>query len=448
MNITIAGAGSISRLLAEKLTPENHNIKIIEKSAKAARYAAEHLDVLVLDGDVLDIHTMRRAKTGGADIFAALTQIDEVNILSCQIAKKLGAKKTIARVSNPQYIFKKRNIFSAEEIGVDMFIHPEYETAEAIARLIRQTGTTDIIEMDSGIVQFLGLYIDDKSQFLYTPFHKISETFGDLQMFIVCIKRRTKTIIPGGDDRLIPGDQIFFICNPDNKKEILKIFGKEDVAIENIMVVGGGQIGRFVCKRLEKDINMKVIEINEKKAADLAACLDKTLVIQGDGSDLDLLHSEGLVDMDEVITVTGDDETNIITTTISRHLQVPRNITLINKNEYLPLISALGLEAVVSKHHLTVDAIRNYIRRETVAQYTELPGSDAAVIEFDVAKKSKVDGKALKNIKFPKRALIGAVLKNKEELVIPSGDTVITENDRVIVFCEPDLLESLDKLFK
>ena len=448
MNISIAGAGNISRLLTEKLAKGNNNITIFEKRGDRITYANEHLDAMIVDGDVLNMSLQRRAGSGNADIFIALTQDDSVNILACQIAKKLGAKKTIARVRDSQYIIKKKNIFTPFECSVDFFIHPEYETAGAISRLIHQTGTTDIIEIEEGKVQFLGLYIDNNSQFLHIPFKDFNTTFGDLPMRIVAIKRRTFTLIPRGEDVLIPGDQIFFVCDPKYKDKILQIFGKKDVEIKNIMIIGGGLIGKFIAKNLEHSMNVKVVENNPKKADALAQVLDKALVIQGDGSDLDLLHSEGLTDMDEVITVTGDDETNIITTTIARHLHVPRTITLINKNEYLPLISALNLEAVVSKHHLTVNAISNYIRRESIAQISELPGLDAAIVEFLVSKKSKITGKMLKNIKFPNRTLIGAILKGGETMIIPQGDTVVEINDKVVVFCDPLSVESITKLFK
>ncbi len=448
MNISIAGAGNIGSLLASKLALGNNDITIIENCNDVAAYASDHLDCMIAVGDALDMETMRRAETGHADIYAALTQVDEVNILSCQIARKLGAKKTIARVRNPQYINSKKNIFSGEEIGVDFFIHPEYETSQAISRLIRQIGTSDIIEMDDGKIQFMGLYIDNRSKFLHIPLKDFNKQFGDLPMRIVAIKRRTRTVIPNGDDILVAGDQIFFICNPQYKEKILNIFGKKDVAIDDIMIIGGGQIGKFTAQQLEKSMNVKIIEQNREKADKLAEELDKALIIHGDGSDLDLLHSEGLTDMDEVITVTGDDETNIITTTIARHLEVQRTITLINKNEYLPLISALNLEAVVSKHHLTVNAIRNFIRRECIAQYSELPGIDASVVEFVAAPKSKIVGKPLKKIKFPKKALIGAILKNGKDVIIPRGDTQITPEDRVVIFCDPELVDSIEKLFK
>jgi len=448
MNISIAGAGNISSLLTEKLAKGNNNITIFENRDERIAYANEHLDAMIVDGDVLNMSLQRRAGSGHADIFIALTQNDSVNILACQIAKKLGAKKTIARVRDSQYIIKKKNIFSPCECSVDFFIHPEYETAAAISRLINQIGTTDIIEIEEGKIQFLGLYIDNKAHFLHIPFKDFNTHFGDLPMRIVAIKRRTFTLIPRGEDILIPGDQIFFICDPKYKEKILQIFGKQDAEIKDIMIIGGGLIGKFIAKNLEHSMNVKIIEADRKKADRLAEILDKSLVIHGDGSDLDLLHSEGLTEMDEVITVTGDDETNIITTTIARHLDVRRTITLINKNEYLPLISALNLEAVVSKHHLTVNAISNYIRRESIAQISELPGLDAAIVEFIVSKKSKIAGKALKNIKFPNRTLIGAILKNDGRIIIPQGDTIVEMDDKVVVFCDPISVEPITKLFK
>lgn len=446
MNITIIGAGSIGLLLAERLSKDNHNITIIEKNTAIANYTAERVDALVIEGNGTDYQTMINAGVKNADIVAALTTVDEVNILSCQLAKKIGAKQTIARIRNSQYI-SDSPLFASEEIGVDLFVHPEWETAKAICRLIRQASATDIIEIANGKIQFLGLRIDKSAKFLHIPFKEFPSYFGDLPFRIVAVKRRTRTIIPRGDDILIKGDQIFFICNPQFKNEIMNIFGKSDVTLKNVMIVGGGMIGKFTAKELEKKMNIKIIEKNEAKAEHLAKYLDSTLVINGDGSDLDLLHSEGLTNMDEVICVTGDDETNIISSIVARHLEVPRTITLINKNNYVPLVPALNLDAIVSKQHLTVNVIGNFVRRTGIAQFNEIPGLDAVIVEFEVKEKSKITKSPLKGIRFPEKSLVGAILKNGSEVVIPTGDTVIQAGDRTVIFCEPENLLAVEKLF-
>lgn len=445
MKITIVGAGSIGRLLAQKLNLDDHEITVIEKDKEMANYANDHLDVLVLHGDGTDLSFLRKSKVEKAEVFASLTTNDGLNMISCQLAKKLGVKYTIARVRNSQYLVSDE--FHSGEMGVDLFVHPEYETAQAIARLLRQSAATDIIEMDGGKLQFMGLRIEDNAKFLHTPFKEFNENFGDLPMRIVAVKRRTRTIIPRGDDLLIPGDQIFFTCDAEYKEEILNIFGKEDVQINNIMIVGGGMIGKFTALALQDSMNVKIIEQNKDKAQSLAEILDNSLVIMGDGSDLDLLHQEGLTEMDEIITVTGDDETNIITATVATHLEVSRTVTLINKNEYIPLISALNLDAVVSKQHLTVNAIRNYIRKSTISQFNELPGLDAIIVEFIASEKSKIVGKKLKKLKFPKRALMGAIVRKNGDIVIPQGETVINPDDKVVVFCEPETFPAVEKLF-
>lgn len=446
MNITVVGAGEVGVHLAQQLSAEKHNITILERDPETAKRAEEQVDAIVVNGTGSSFTDLKRANIESAELFAALSNVDEVNLMGCLFAKKVGVPHKIARVRNPEYA-EEDFILSREEMGLDHLIHPELETAEAIVRLIRQSSATDVMEFAGGKIQLLGIRLESNSPILIKPLKEVWQEHRDLPARIVAITRKTRTIIPGGDDLLMGGDQVFIVCEEESIPAILHLTGKENVRIENIMILGGGLISRFVAKRLEKDIDIKIIESREDKSEEIADVLTNALVIHGDGTDMDLLAAEGIVDMDCFIAVTGDDETNIITTLMARHLKVPRTIALVNKTDYLPITTQIGMDAVVSKKTLTVNAILRFIQRSILESIATIPGVDAEIIEIIPQTGSKITKKPLKNIKFPRSSIVGAVLRDGE-VIIPTGETHIRADDRTVVFSLPYALEDVEKLFE
>ena len=445
MNILIIGAGDIGSQLAKRLSFEKHNITMIESDPKVASYARESLDVMLLEGSAMSYELLKTANIHDADIVAALSNNDEVNIMVCRIAKKLGPKTTIARVRNPEYL-SEDYILSKEEMGVDLLIQPEKEAADSIVRLMRQTNATDIIEFDDGKIQLVGVRIENDSPVIHQQLSDITQG-TDVRFTICAIKRNQFTIIPHGSDIIMPKDQVFFIADKTNIKKAFEIFGKQSSSIRNILIIGGGMIARFICEQVGTNMNIKIIEKDELKAKTISEHYSHPLVIHGDGSNIDLLNFEGLTDMDEFIAITGDDETNIITSLVARHLDVPRTITLVRKNEYLPLTPTIGMDSVISKQQMTVNTIQKFIRRREIALYAELPGVDAEIIEFIAREGSKIVKKPLMDIKFPEKAVVGAVLKSNNQLEIPRGSTHIEPGDKVIVFSMPGVIKNLERLF-
>jgi len=446
MNIAIVGVGSIGYQLAKRFTLFEGDIVIIEQNPERAEYAREHLDAMVIEGNATDYEVLKSAQIDKMDAFVALTRNDEINLLACKLARKMGVQTTIARIKNAQYL-NPNFIVPKEEFGVDLMVHPEQETAKAIVRLINLASSTDSIEFENGKVHFTGIRIDSHLDILRIPLAELGTKYEHIPMRIVAIKRNLRTIIPRGSDFLMKGDQIFFTCDPNYFEELLEIFGKKNVKIEDVMIIGGGQIAYFISERLQNDLNIKIIEKDEKKATEIANQLRDTLIIHGDGSDHDLLTLEGLPDMDEFIAITGDDETNIITSIIAKHLKVPRAITLINKNEYLPLSGTLGLDAVVSKQQITVNVIESFIKRQSIANVVELPGIEAEITMYIAKPKSKITTKPLKNLDFPRGAIVGAIIDRNDNLIIPTGDTHINEGDKVLILCTTEQIKIVEKLF-
>ncbi|UCG51342.1 MAG: Trk system potassium transporter TrkA [Candidatus Latescibacterota bacterium] len=444
MKILIVGAGDIGFQLSKQLSQDKHDITMVEADPQKVRRAREQLDAIVIEGRGESLRGLKEADIDHTDILAAMTDSDGVNLIACMYAKKLGVRGAIARVRNPE-LADEECILESDQLGADLIIHPERETANAIVRLLRQSSATDIVEFADGKIELLGIRLEADSPLLGIRLVDLARQYGNPPMRIVAITRYQDTVIPKGDSKLHAGDQIFIVCDPDYVSEFLRISGKTNVRIENIMILGGGLIGQFVASTLGKSANVKIIESSEAKSEEIADILPHTLIIHGDGTDIDLLATEGIVDMDAFIAVTGHDETNIITTLVAGHMLVPRTIGLVNKVEYLPITTKIGMDAVVSKQLLTVNAVQQYIQRQ-VASIASLPGIQAQLIEYIASGESKITRKPLKDVRFPKHALVGAVLHN-EELVIPKGDTRIQPGDKVVVFSMPDALEEVEKLF-
>ncbi len=446
MNIVVIGAGDIGYNLVKKLTPERHNISIIELDYSRFKRANENLDALIIEGNGSSLRTLENANIREAHILAAISNSDESNIIACQIAKKIGVPLTIARVKNSEFL-SKNFVLTKSELGVDYLIQPELITTHTIVRLIKQANATDLLELENGKLLIVGLRLDKKAEVLDIPLRDLGKKFNNPPFNVVAIKRRLFTIIPRGEDRLLNTDQIFVMLQRDYLQEGMRLLGKSERSLTNIMIIGGGFVGKNITKELENQVNIKIIEKDERKCDQLSAELKRSLVINGDGSDLDLLAYEGITDMDEFIAVTGDDEVNIITCLVANHLKVQRTIALIKKSEYTSLMPAIGIHSVVSKQLITVNAIQKFIHSSQLSYFAEIPGIDAEIFEFTASKRSKIIGRQLKDLNLPKSAIIGAIIKQSDDIVIPKGNSIIEASDKVVVLALSSAIKEIEKLF-
>ncbi len=442
MNIIIIGAGDIGFHLCSKLIEDENNCTIIELDPLIAQKAGEHLDAHIIVGSGTSYKILQNAKISSADIFIAVTQNDELNLIACMMAKKSGVATTIARIRNPEYFSMKPTDF-----GVDLAIHPELEVANAVIQLVRQSSATDYFEFENGKIIIIGIRLEDNFDYFGDTLIKLSKHFAHIPLRILAIKRNDTTIIPKGYDTLEKGDRIYVVCGSQHYKETLKFFGKINANINKVMIVGGGLVGQYIAQELEKRVSVKILESNEMKANLLAQNLNKSLVIHADGTDIDLLLSEDLSEMDEFIAVSGDDETNIITSMIAYQMKVSRRIIMVKNVDYLRLSSALGVDSILCKPLISVNVIRQFIRRKKHASFAEIPGCDAVILEMEANYKSKIIKKPLSEIKIPSDVLFGAILKRNNQFEIPTGSTQIEAGDKVIVFYQPGLLKEIEKLF-
>jgi len=446
VRILIVGAGDIGFQLSKRLFRERTDVTLVEANPARAQRAREQLDAIVVEGHGCSARTLEEAGVAHADLIAAMTDDDEVNILACQLAKRRGVRTTVARIRNPEFMLPDYPV-SPKELGVDHFIHPEKETADTIVRLIRQSQATDVIEFENGKIVLVGVRLDGDSPLLRKPLHQLALEFGDPPLRIVAVNRAQHTMIPRGDDEMICGDQVFAICKPDYVSTFVTLTGKADIPIEDVLILGGGLVGQFVARELSKTTNVKLVESNVERSREIANILADTLIIHGDGTDIDLMAVEGLQDMDAFVAVTGDDETNIISTLFARHLKVKRTIALVNKIEYLPITPGIGMDAVVSKQLLTVNAVHRFIEEQEVAAIASVPGVNASIIEYIVDPRDKITRKPLKDSDFPRDAIIGALMRG-DEYIIPVGSTHFQPGDRVVVFTLSNALGAVEKFFK
>ncbi len=446
MKIIIIGVGEIGFNLARILSQENHDIVIIETDHDKCTHALEQLDVSVLEGNGASGEMLDKAGIEDSDIVIAASNIDEVNIMACMLAKQLSKARTVARVRNLEYS-GENTVIRANQLGIDLMIHPEKEIANEIVRLAKQASATECMAFAKGKLQLLGLRITNRqAAAVGKTLLELGVGYTDIPFRVVAIVRQNDIIIPKGDDWIHFNDQLYVISDTDTVPKVLELTGKDNEQLEDVMLLGGGKIGRFVAESLEDEVGVKLVESVKEKSIRIAEQLKKTLVISGDGTDLDLLAREGIMDMDTYIALTNDDEKNIISCLLAKHLGVKRVIALVNKLIYLPILPTIGIDASVSKVLSTVDAILRFVRKGKVMSVSTFKGVVAEVIEYVVPEGAKITKKDLLHVKFPESAIVGGIIRG-EKVIIPTGETRIEHEDKAIVFALPDALNEVEKLF-
>ena len=442
MKIIIAGVGDVGYHLAKQLSSEEHDISIIDIDESHVDATSSSTDVLSFQGSSTSIRILKDAKVDKTDLVVAVTSVESININTAILAKKLGAKKTIARVSSAEYV-SDDNLDMIKSLGIDYLIYPEELAAIEIVKLIERSAATDIVEIEQGKLLIIGIKIESNNPIINLSMRDIAEKYPSTSFRVSTIQRGQQTIIPTGKDVFIKNDQVFVITTQNGVEEIMKIIGKENVHIDNVMILGGGKIGRKAARLLEDKINVKLIESNTEKTMELADYLRKTLVIQGDGRDIDLLAQEAIIDMDAFVSVTANAETNIITCLMAKHLGVSKTIAQVDNVDYVPLTQTIGLDSLINKKLIAANIISRFIRRANIISAVNIPGIDADVLEYVVKDGSSITKKPVKDLKFPKGAIIGGYVRN-DIGYITVGDTVFQSDDKVVVFTLPEAVNKVE----
>ena len=441
MRIIIAGAGEVGSHLAQQLSNKEHDITIIDLDENQIEKSSSSNDIMSLHGSSTSINSLSEARIEETDLVVAVTSNEAVNLTTAMLARKMGSSQTIARVSNEEYIDDK-NLDMIKSLGIDYLIYPEDLAAKEIVKLIKHPAASDIVDIEGGKLSIVGIKIDADVPVLNMTMREVAEKFDISTFRVATINRDSKTIIPGGDNRFQLNDLVFAITTPTGIKDVMKLVGENENAIKNLMILGGGKIGRKTAKLLEEKFNVKLIESNSNKAIELADYLRKTLIIEGDGRDIDLLAQEAIIDMDAFIAVTEDAETNIITSLMAKHLGVKKTIAQVDNSDYVPLTKTIGLDSLINKKLIAANVISRFIKKSNIISSLFLSGMDAEVLEYVVKEGTKISKDAVKDLNLPKGVLIGGYIRNNMGY-ITTGITQFEINDRVVVFC---LKESVDKI--
>ncbi|MEY3367688.1 MAG: hypothetical protein RI973_843 [Bacteroidota bacterium] len=445
MKIVIAGAGSIGFHLAQLLSFENQDITLIDDSQDALDHAAMHLDVMTLKGDSSSIKVLQEAGADSAELVLAVTTSENTNLITASLAKKLGARQTIARISKGEYLEEtNRELFS--KMGVDSIFSPARLAAKEIGRLLRRCSFTDIFEFEDGKISLFGITLDDSSPLVNLPLNKWRTAGQNDNVRPIAILRGHSTIIPNGDVILRRNDHVYFITKKDKVDDVEAVVGARKKEVRNVMILGGTRLALETAILLERDFNVTIIEESKERCRYLTEHLNHALIIHGRSDNIDLLESEGLNRMDAFVALTQNSETNIIASLTAKNHGVYKTIAQVENKEYIHISQNIGVDTLINQKLVAANNIFRYVRQGRVEAITGLHGVDAEVIEFVLTRENQLTRKPLRDLNFPQEALIGGVIRGEESL-IPNGDFQMQVDDRVIVFAMPNAIGKVEKLF-
>lgn len=446
MKIVIVGAGEVGFHIANHLAMENKNVVVVDKNAEALQRVSDNIDVQVINGSGSSPVVLTEAGIKQAEILLAVTDSDETNLVACLVANIISpTTKKLARIRSADFD-TFHDTFSEHPPHIDTIINPEIEVVKTIDKFMSVSGAVDFGEFADGLVKLVGIRIEKETKLTGTRLMDLPDKIGGQKLLVASIVRDEKMIIPRGSDKLMAGDVVYFASDQQKLPDILAAFDKQVDPVKRALIVGGGRVGLRLAKVLdEKSIYTKLIEKKPDRCAKLAERLNKVVVLHGDGSDQDLLNEENIRDMDVVVTLTNDEETNILASLLAKRFGAKKTITRISKFSYLPLMSAIGLDQIVSTRLSSINTILHHVRKGKVLSAISIKGDQAEVLEAVALETSEIVGKPLKKISFPKGALITSIIRNGE-VIIPSGESVIEPNDRIIIFARRQDIAKIEKI--
>lgn len=445
MKVMIVGAGKLGYKIAESMINAEVDVTIIEKNAEKLETINDHLDVLAISGNGIEVEILKELEIKTYDLLVAATGSDETNTIICSLAKKLGCKKTIARIRNPEYMHQLD--FIKNEMGIDQIINPDLDTANEIVRYLLQSYAFSTEDFAKGRVLIVDFNIKNMPDIIGK---KIMDLEGMENLLIIAIVRDGNIMIPHGKTKLHEDDMIHML---GSKESINNLSKKLDFSVkkrkpEKVMIFGGSKIGYYLAKELANlHIKVTMIEIDGDRCKYLSEALNDVLVIQGDGTDMNLLEEEGLDRMDACIGATDFDEANLLMSLMAKNTGVHRTIAKISRPNYVQIIDKLDVGVALNPTDIAASNILKVIRGGEVVSVSLLLGGQAEVTEIIASGGLPVIGKPLSEVGIPKGVIIGAVV-HKGKVMIPNGDTIIRPNDRMIIFCVSSNTSALELFTK
>ena len=445
MRVIIAGVGNVGFHLAKLLSQEGQDIVLIDQAADKLKMAANQVDAATIKGTATSYTVLEEAGVSEADLLIAVTSSEEINITTAIIAKHLGAKRTIARISNTEFLYKKDKL-NLKHLGIDDIISPESLAAREIKRLLKEVAVTDSFDFEKGLLQLIGVNIEAKSPLIGKTMIEVAKINPDQSFMTVAILREDETIIPYGDTKFQENDHVYFVTQPECVEKLLFLSGKKKEGVKSLMILGGSRVGFHAAKILSSKYNVKLIEKDSQKCFELADQLPDAMVINGDGRNVELLEEESINEMDAFIAVTGDSETNIISCLVAKKMGVKKTIAMVENMDYIHLSQSIGVDTMINKKLIAANFIFRHVRQGEIVSITSIHGVDAEILEFEVQENSKITEHQLRNLQFPKSAIIGGVIRDGKGLTTP-GNFRFQAKDRVVVLSKPECIKKVESYF-
>ena len=434
MKIVIAGAGEMGSHLARMLSGNGHDITIIDSDQKLLSEVGSLADVITVEGDSTTFAVLREASVRKCDLFIAVNHEENDNVVAAMLAKKLGARKSIARIDNNEYL-EPNNKEMFIDMGIDYLFYPEKVAAREVINLLGHTSTTEYVDFSSGKLSLVVFRLEPASPLV----GQVLTGFADetpLSYRTVAITRGGQTIIPREGEQFMEGDMVYVIARQDAVREVMEFSGQSNIEIKNMMILGGSRIGIRIATELQDEVNIKLVDYNADKAYRLAEMLDKTLIINEDGRNTDTMMEEGLANMDAFVAVTGRSETNILAAMLAKRMGVKKVIAEVENMNYINLAESIGIDTIINKKLVTASNIFRFTMSTDVQAIKCLTGSDAEVLEFIVKPNSPATKARIKDLGLPEDTIIGGIVRG-DKVFIAVDNMEINPYDRVVVFAMP-----------
>ena len=444
MRIVIAGAGEVGTHLAKLLSREDMDISLLDESLERLGDLSADYDLLTKVGNPTSIHDLRDIGVKDCDLFISVTPNEAENMTACLIANSLGAKRTLARIDNYEYLLPENRKFF-ENMGLNHLIYPEVLAANEIEESLRTNWMRYHLHLGQGRLELCVIKIRQTAKVLGKTF--ASGIYNHGKYRIVAIKRGQQTIIPRGNDVVIEGDMVYCMCPKEHMEFMREELGKTKREIKNVIIFGGGRIARKAATELGKEMNIKIIEKDRDVCRKLSEKVPNALIINADGSDMEVLKEEGIQDADAFVAVTDSSEANIFACLAANRFGVRKTIAEVENLDYIPMAEGLDIGAVLNKKTIAASYIYQMLLDASVRGVHNLTSADAEIVEFEAKENSAITKSKVKDLDLPKEANIGGIVRANEGVLV-NGDTQIIPGDLVVIFCKSHVIRNLEKLFK
>ena len=444
MKIIIIGAGKVGFVLAHILSNENHDVTVVDRSESRIDTVEERLDVNTVLGSCTSTAVLMKAGVKEANMLLAVTERDELNIVSCFIAKSYGVQTAIARVRNPEFADLDADTVKTS-LGIDLMINPERIAADQVCKMLDYPDAINVDFYNDGRVLLMEFKIDDS---IAVAGKKLREIKTDFHYLIVGIIRNGRMIIPNGDEMIKPGDRLFLFTPVEYTKEVEEDFGKDQKKVKDVIIAGGDTISYYLATELEKrGIDIKIFEEDLEKCKRLSSSLDNTLIIHGDASDIQLLRDENIEETDAFIAVTDEDNFNILSAVIAKELGAGRTVVQLKMSDYMPVADRIGIDQSFSPRILAAGSILRFFHSSNVLSLTLIRDTDANVMEIMAPEHSKILNTPLMKLDFPKNSILGTIVRGKS-VIIPRGNDRILPGDKLLVISLPGSTKAVERFFE